>query len=358
MHLLTVSEMKAYRTCARYHHIRYRLGYRPTSEANPLSFGKLTHTGLEVWWNTRDLDSTLLSVQPAPGMEYDPYEQVKVECLLEGYHCMWASQDLEVVAAEVEFRTRLVNPQTGAPSKTFELGGKIDVVAQNRRGIWIVEHKTTSEDISQGSEYWLRLRLDAQVSTYFVGARALGHDVQGCIYDVIKKPALRPSTVALTDESGCKIVLDQSGSRVRTKDGKKFRETGDTAAGYVLQTRPETPEEFRARLREDIASNPEKYFARGEVVRLEDDELDAAADTWATARQIRDSEIQARYPRNPGGCVQWGRTCEFFGVCTRAASLDDPTMFRLVERAHEELSPEVQIAEQTAAQIVEQKEVA
>lgn len=353
MHLLTVSEMKAYRTCARYHHIRYRLGFRPVSEANPLSFGKLIHTGLEVWWNTRELDSTLLAVQPSPGMEYDLYEQVKVECLLEGYHCMYASQELEVVTAEVEFRTCLVNPQTNAASKTFELGGKIDVVAQNRRGIWIVEHKTTSEDISQGSEYWLRLRLDAQVSTYFVGARALGHDVQGCIYDVIKKPALRPSTVALTDESGCKIVLDQSGSRVRTKDGKKFRETGDTAAGYVLQTRPETPEEFRARLREDIASNPEKYYARGEVVRLEDDELDAAADTWATARQIRDAELQGRYPRNPGGCVQWGRTCEFFGVCTRAASLDDPTLFRLVERAHEELSQEVQ-----TEQAEEQKEVA
>jgi hypothetical protein len=339
--ILTVSEMTAFRACARYHHIKHGLGYRPLEDANPLGFGKAVHTGLEAWMSTKDLDAALAAIQPADGADFDAFALVKVEELLRGYHFRWLDSELQTVAVEAEFTTDLINPESGYPSKTFRLGGKIDAIASHN-GLWVIEHKTTSEDVSQGSEYWLRLRLDAQVSTYFVGARSLGYDVRGCIYDVIRKSGIRPCQVALTDDDGIKIVHDTNGARVRTKDGKKWRQTGDAAEGYTLQSRPETPEEYRTRLRNDIADNPDKYYQRGEVVRLEDDELDAAADAWQVARQIADSARLGRHPRNPSSCVRWGRTCEFFAVCTRAASLDDETQFRRAAREHEELSPEIQ----------------
>ena len=339
--LLTISEMKAFRRCHRYHHLRYRMGYRPINDVGPLSFGKLIHTGLEVWWNTHSLEATIEAIKPQADQEYDPFTLAKAECLLTGYHFRWEKQDLETLATEVEFRTDLVNPATGRNSRTFQLGGKIDAIAKDDRDQhWVVEHKTTSEDITQGSEYWLRLRLDAQVSTYYTGAKALGYDVQGCLYDVIRKPLLRQSAVPLTDDDGLKIVLDRDGQRVMNKDGKKWRQTGDIDMGYVLQTRPETVDEYRARLIKDIADNPDKYFARGEVMRLEEDMKDAAADTWQISQQIREAEKLQRYPRNPGACTEWNRTCEYFGVCTRSASLDDPYQFRKMERTHEELSGE------------------
>jgi len=342
MRVLTVSEMKAFRRCNRYHHYRYRLGYRPVSDADALYFGRLFHLGLETWWKSdAKLEPALASVQEAVesvGCMVNAVDLEKVRCLLIGYHFRWENEDIGAVAVEHEFETALINPLTGAASRTFTLGGKVDCIAEDlRKDCWVVEHKTTSSDITQGSEYWQRLRLDTQVSTYITALKSVGYDVRGCIYDVVKKPLLRPAAIPVMDD-GAKVVLDANGTRVRTKDGKKWRETGDAAAGYALLTRPEEPEEYAARLTEDIAKNPDKYFGRAPVVRLEEDELDAAVDAWQTARQIAESERLKRYPRNPDACMDWGRPCEFFGVCTRMETLDDTRLFRKAERSHEELS--------------------
>jgi hypothetical protein len=203
-----------------------------------------------------------------------------------------------------------------------------------------VEHKTSSEDIGLGSAYWKRLTLDPQVSTYYAGAKSLGHEVDGCLYDVIRKPALRPSQVPLRDADDVKIVFDAQGERVRTKDGKKWRETGDTAQGYVLQTRDETPEEFEARLTEEVASNPDKYYQRGEVVRLEADELEAQQDAWQLTRAMREGELAEAFPRNPDSCLRFGRTCGYLDICTGVASLEDTSRFEQVDNIHPELSAE------------------
>jgi len=271
--------------------------------------------------------------------EADPLDRARATALLTGYHARWDEEPLEVLGVELEFRAPLVNPATGASSKTFEVGGKIDAIARHLPSgrVMLVEHKTSSEDVGPGSDYWRRLRLDAQISTYFHGARSLGFDVQGCIYDVVSKPGMRPTQVPILDEDGTKVVLDQAGQRVRTKDGKKWRETGDAAAGYVLQARPETPEELEARILAAIVREPDAWFARGEVMRLEDDERDAAADTWATARAMADAGRLQRYPRNPEACVRWGSNCAYFDLCSGVASLEDTSRFRRVAGPHEEL---------------------
>jgi hypothetical protein len=36
--------------------------------------------------------------------------------------------------------------------------------------------------------------------------------------------------------------------------------------------------------------------------------------------------------------MRYGQECPFFAVCSGAASLDDGTLYRKAERAHEELS--------------------
>lgn len=338
LEVLTTSELKAFRRCPREHHIAYRLGYRPVESAGALRFGTLIHLGLEAWWRAprgEGLDAALAAVDD----QADPFDRARARALLIGYHARWADEQLEVLAVEAEFRTPLINPATGAASKTFEVAGKIDAVVRelSTGRVMLVEHKTSSDDIGPGSDYWRRLRLDAQITTYFAGGRALGHDVAGCIYDVIAKPGQRPGQIPLVDENGVKIVVDQAGQRVRTKDGKKWRESASTADGYVLQTRPETADEFEARLAAWIAERPNEFYQRGEVVRLAEDEADAAADTWATARAVADAGRLQRYPRNPDACVRWGRNCEFWEVCGGVATLDDTTRFRRVETKHEEL---------------------
>jgi len=343
MELLTTSRMKAARLCQRYHHLRYELGYRPVETDDVLRFGTLVHAGLEAWFlakmngGTDPLGAALAALQG----EADPYDRVRAEALLTGYHYRWQEEAYKVVGVEVQFEAKLINPGTGAASRTWTLGGKIDAIVEDLRDgrILLVEHKTSAEDITPGSSYWRRLRMDGQVSTYFAGARqALGLDVAGCLYDVVAKPGIRPSAVPLLDEEGVKIVLNAQGERVRTKDGKKWRQTGDTAEGFVLQSRPETPEEFRARLVEAIAADPDRYYSRGEVVRLDSEMDEAAFDAWQLAQQIRESQLAQRNPRNPDACIRFGKPCAFFEVCSGAASLEDPALFTRSAHVHPELA--------------------
>ena len=317
--ILTVSQMKCFRSCQRKHHYRYDLLYRPVSTSEALYFGTATHAGLETWWNTRDLDAALAAVTPSDG---DPYQAVRLQEMLRGYDALWGGGDLRCRAVERQFAAPLTLGKQ--ISRTFDLGGKIDVVvADSAMKLWIVEHKTTSEDISLGSSYWRRLALDAQVSTYFRGARACGYDVSGCIYDVLKKPTIRPH-------------------QATPLASLKYTKAGALYSGQ--RSVDETPEEFRFRLREDIAVHPDKYYARGEVVRLAADEDDAAQDTWDTAKQIIEARRLERYPRNPEACSQWGKICEYFDVCCRVASLDDERLFRQAETAHEELTQGNEVA--------------
>jgi hypothetical protein len=331
LRVITNSQLSCFRRCQREHHYAYELGYRAREDVESLRFGSAVHVGLEAWWLGQGVER---AVELVTASTEDPYEAAKLRVLMLGYDARWAGESHDVVAVEQEFRAPLVNPETGAASRTFVLGGKIDGLL--RRGF--VEHKTTSQEIGVGSRYWRRLTLDPQISTYYAGAKALGHEVDYCVYDVIRKPALRPSQIPLTDEDGIKIVLDLDGNRVRTKDGKKWRQTGDAELGYVLQTRPETPEEYEARLTEEVAANPERYYQRCQLVRLEADERDAQFDAWQLTRAMREAEIAGRHPRNPDSCERYGRMCSYFDVCSGTASLEDKSRFEQVEHVHQELS--------------------
>jgi hypothetical protein len=310
--LLTATRLKTARTCMRMEDIQYRQGYKPASVSEALRFGTLMHDGLEAWWlrlrelqsgtycdaDQSCLDAALAAVTRAA----DPYERASAEALLTGYHLRWQDAGYTVVAVEQEFRAPLVDPRTHRPSRTWQLGGKIDVIVADRDGrVLVMEHKTSSEDVSPGSTYWTRLRMDGQISVYWVGARALGYDVAGVIYDVIKKPGLRPLKV----------------NQRRTVD--------------------ETPDEYRARVAEDIAEKLDGYFARGDVVRLEREIDEALVDVVLTGQAIRASELAGVSGRNPGACQQYGRPCSYLDVCAGMASLEDETRFRKTT-AHPELS--------------------
>lgn len=310
--LLTHSRLKDARACLRLHHFKYDLGYRPVVEADATRFGSLIHRGLEAWWRFGQLDgrfgdnialeSALVAARtPIDDVALDPFDLARAEELLRGYHARWR-MDYEVLDVEKRFQGELVNPSTGATSRTWLLGGKIDAIARDRQGrVLVVEHKTSSEDISPGSDYWIRLRMDAQVSIYHDGARVLGHDVEGCLYDVVKKPGIRPLKA-------------------------NTRRDAD-----------ETPAEFAERLRADIAAAPEKYFQRGEVVRLEEDLEEHRFDLWQLGQILREAEAAGRFPRNPDACKRYGRSCEYLPVCSRQASLDDPTLYRRSSITHPEL---------------------
>lgn len=221
----------------------------------------------------------------------------------------------------------------------------------------LVEHKTSSEDIGPGSAYWRRLILDSQISTYLAGSRSLGFEPVSVLYDVAKRPALRPLTATPAEERKYTLPKDKACPACKKKGGAESAPhtvDGLTCSDGRIVTDPggrlyasmresdETPEEFRLRLRADIAASPEKYFQRGEIVRLAEEERAAAKDVWTIARWIRDAQLDGRddpeaWPRNVDACNVYGSQCEFWGVCSGQLSLTDPLVFRRADSSHEEL---------------------
>jgi hypothetical protein len=327
--VITTSEVRSFLRCRREHHFRYGLRVRPLVAAPALRFGTLVHLGLEAMWRAWGDgiggEDALAAALTAVQSEADAFDRVRAEELLIAYFVRWKHEAYEVLGVEVPFRASIVNPTSGARSRTFELGGKIDAIVRElgTGRVLIVEHKTTSEDVTLGGVYWRRLRLDHQVSNYLAGARAMGFDAVGCVYDVLCKSSLKPYKA--TPEADRRYVIDKQ-TKERRLDARQ-------------RERDETPEEFRARIRDAISREPDGYFARGEVVRSEDDERDAAYDVWNVAREMRDAERAQRFPRNPHACLSpFGLACDFYDVCTHTASLDDPTRFRVAETTHEELA--------------------
>lgn len=338
MQLLTNSRRNMYGECPRKHRLRYEDELTTSRTSEALAVGTLTHTCLEAWWKGNgDLAAALavLDEETAKGAT-DLFRIALVRSIMRGYDAKWLGEmvDLSVIAVELEYSAPLFNPATMAASRTFELGGKIDAIAKLKDGtVAIVEHKTTSDSLDPSSDYWQLLSIDGQVSGYYLGARSLGYEIETCLYDVIKKPSQKPSGVALKDEDGFKIVHDANGVRVKTKDGKKWRESASTADGYVLQTRPETPDEFEARLSEAIT---EENFSRRLVHRTESDMLDYCSDMWGVAANIREAQNNKRWPRNPRSCKNYGG-CAYFPLCTGMADADDESMY-IHKSAHEELN--------------------
>lgn len=326
--LITTSEARTFRRCETEHFFSYVLRRREIGKATPLVFGIAMHLALETWWTTLgDLEAALASIDVSDSEEdsLDEYDRAKLRAMIKAYHVRWIDEPLGVLFVEREFRAPLINPDTGAQSRTYDVGGKLDAGARKADGsFWIVEHKSTSEEIGLETPYWKRLRIDPQISTYHVGSRTFEYgQPAGVIYDVLRKPLLRP-------QKATPVEL-----RKYTQPTKKE----PVPRLYANQRETdETPEEFENRCIEAIASEPDKYLMRGDVIRLASEERAAAYDLWNQARRMRETALSGRHIRNPDACIRYGRTCPYFDVCTGGADINDPLRFRTSERAHEELA--------------------
>ncbi len=327
--VITNSRRTVFRRCQREHHYSFDLRIRARRTAGALSFGSMFHAGLEAWWrwfepagprSSTALDVALSAAQQSfaeqpPETELSEFDLVKVEEMLAGYDARWSAEmpRFEVLHVEAEFRAPLINPRTGRRSPVWEQGGKLDAIARERDTgrVWIVEHKTTSSSLTAGGDYWLRLRIDPQVSTYFDGAAALGVPAFGCLYDVAHKPAQK--RLLATPDADRKYTKATASEPARLYKGQREQD--------------ETLDEYRARVRLAIGEDPERYFARGEVVRLESDLIEHHGDVWMTAKAIREGALENCFPRNPDACSRYGRFCDYFDVCTGVAQLDDEERF-------------------------------
>lgn len=333
--IITNSRMRAFNVCQRLHEIQYNQGYRLIAPSEFVDFGKVFHAGLDAWWGAYRDDEGMLALGMAiaaiqnyvakEAPKFDPFQLAKAEVLMAAYDARWAPAmaEWEVLGVEVEFIATIPG------RKRLRIAGKLDKVLRKRAdgSKWFGEHKTTGADLSEGSTYWQRLRMDPQVSIYFRGGREIGHDFVGCLYDVVDRPSHRQKKATPPE------------LRKYTQPTKKE----PVSRLYKNQREnDESIDEFKQRLVEEIGAAPELYFARSEIVRLESELAASDQDVEALALQIRAGTQTGLAPRNPAGCFQYNRPCDFLGPCSGVESLDDDTKFRRVIVPHEELSLHLQ----------------
>lgn len=368
--LLTNSRLKARRRCPRYHLLKYDYGLEAIAKPEPLIFGDLIHRALEPWWlfwkmydDSGDgaLEEALQALDRVP--DIDPFMRAKAHAMIEGYHRYYAPEmregAWEVIDAEIEFVAPLVDPSTGERSRSWVLGGKLDVLAvyNPTKLRHLIEHKSSSEDLTVGADYWKRLRMDTQISHYYEGAAANGTPVDTCTYDVLRKPDQR--RLKATPESERKYTQEKTRRCDCTGTGKKKAPPDPACAAcggvgeivtepprlYANQReRDETPAEYLDRCRAAIAEEPASFYRREEIVRLEREVDQHRWDTWETAQTIEAAHRGRFSPRNPDACELYGRPCEYFPVCTGAESPENTALYQIRKSVHPELSfPEAPI---------------
>lgn len=344
MELLTHSRMSSFKGCRKAHYFGYEKGLRRTIDAKALRMGSAFHAGVEVLGLGGDIqkacEAAYLEYGDCPE-NYDQHEwnleSETVARLVSGYEWRWKTMPLEYIAVELPFNLPLINPETNGFSKTFELAGKIDaIVRMEDQRIAVKETKLFGDDISTDSDLWPRMRMDQQISLYLNAARRLGHNVETVLYDVARKPTIKPSNVPILDELGVKIVLDSHGDRVKTA-GKLWRQTGDTEKGYVLQTRAMTVEEWGNKLTDDIVARPDYYFARVEIPRMEADLKEFDQEAWEVGKSIRDAQLKSAHYRTVSKTTC--SFCSYFSLCSSGAELGSvaPAGFEFIPNKNPEL---------------------
>lgn len=269
--ILTNSEIQAYQRCPAEWKMRY-LDHRTGPSTDSQSRGTRIHTWLSSWWTS-------------PGgfaNEWLPLEPVE-RAMTRGYGFRYEFPHLRNVEVNVPISVELRHAGV-------TLVGELDAIGTDERGNTIlVEHKTTTHDISPGSQYWSeRVSCDPQVSTYL---RAFPRAV--VLYDVLRVPALRPL------------------------EANTRREVAETDDEYV------------ERCLAAMSEKPDYYFQRANIVRLEH-ESDAFE---KDVEIIAESMHPGPQARNPKSCFSFGQRCDFFGVCWSGESLDT---LQQVEKNHSE----------------------
>lgn len=314
--IISNSGRACYQECAKkyeYEHILRRL---PARTAMPLMFGSVFHAGTEAINMGKPWQPAVDAAALETGLD-SIYDQAKVEAMLTCYEARYSDDaSLEFIEVEKRIDAPVVNPETNAPSRTWSFAGRCDALvylierraAELRKKKHVFETKTTSSDISPGSEFWQNLFMKPQGQLYVAGLRRgsmLHADIVGIVYDAARKPDMKPRLATPVEK-------------------RKYKKDGTLYANVRLED--ESVNQYKARLIEAIMQDPDKYFQR-QIVKV-GDTSDAEFNLWNVAKNISASKRTGIFPKNSGACFKWNRACSYFGVCTGNAGIGDNSLFR------------------------------
>ena len=232
--------------------------------------------------------------------------------LLHGYDAAYAQQQFTVLSVEDEFCVPVYNfsGKKLSRSRTWQLAGKKDVqVEDDRRQVFVMDHKTSSEDIGPESSYWQQLAVEGQANLYALASHLEGVVVAGAIWDVLRKPGIKPRTVTEKERAViASVPHEYFGFTVSTATVEQVINIG--------KGMKETAELFGYRVARECLDNPERYFARRQVPKLQQDLLEFAGELWDVSQEMQQARSTGKHFRNSGACRMYGRACTYLGLCS------------------------------------------
>lgn len=295
----------------------------------------------------------------------DPLHRAKCRALMLGYHEHYKGRQWRVVSLETTTTAPVLDPSTGKPSG-HHYAGKDDGIIAGYGGEYLLEHKSTANDIGPDSAYWRRVEIDSQISGYMLRAAQNGRRLNGCLYDVIRKPTISPK---LLSKTAMRKILSEAaycGSKLSPEEYFEFvaaialrngMPEGASSIAVVDLLAPkkrvkgrvprkihdtrETPALFQRRLAADTFENPEKYYQRKQITRLDHELLEFAEELHIEAQDIARDRKNGTHPRSSGACMSYGRPCVYLGICSGQSSPDDGRWMQR-ECVHPELEIEAQ----------------
>lgn len=268
-----------------------------------------------------------LSAIPPPETEDDALRAAIARGLVTGYHHRWIDEEWTVESVEKEFHVPIFNPGSRRRSPLFTHAGKFDGVISKHGEPYLLEHKTCREEIGTASPYWTRLSIDTQISGYLLASWYLGRKLTGVLYDVIRKPEIRPKRLGLKEASMIRMRGTYCNMRLSPEAYQQFS---------LSREFRETPEMFQSRLIQDTLERPDWYFGRRIITRLDQELLTYAEELWRTTKDIHRAQTSDDHRRNDKACFAFHRPCEYLGLC---AGHDHPARahWRQLPTLHPEL---------------------
>ena len=287
MEVLSHSRLNTFRTCPRKYAFEYVNSRVPIRKSAALELGSAWHKAMEVYWREGREPAIEWLITQAEAL--DEADTAKLVALLRHYNP--PADQYRVEAIEEKFEGAIRVPGRARSLRNFRFGGWRDMVLVDKLDRrWLLERKTTSDEIVGFGPFWQRLNLDFQTSAYLLYGQ-----FEGVLYDVVRKPGLRPSKA---DE----VTVAVSG-------------------GTVIDA-------YLERVSKEIASNPGAFYQFREIRKTPDDLAETTADLAQWAQNLQACHASGRFPRNTGACRGIFGTCQFIDVCSGAARLDDDTLFQ------------------------------
>lgn len=321
---ISYSSVQAFLRCPRYWYLRYVLGVSAVGEPpRAPAFGTAFHEALSELWTTHGSDQVRLRAAltvwaaSATGLTWE--DNLIGQQLLVGYCVRYNDAGLKAVTlpiSERKLELPLYDPEGNADPRLVFVAVMDKVCYDPDGNTVLIDHKTTTSDL-QAEAFWGRFSRSSQITGYMLAADMCGRRPSSFIIDAIKAPNLRQRMATPPEKQEFYVRDSKHGS------------IGDPKPGTRLED--ESRAEFAARVADDIAGNPDKYYGR-QVYTKTDLELKAAADDlWYVGQMMLHTVAVGAAPRNEDGCHKFNSVCEYIPACFMG-QLGSERLYRITGR--------------------------